>query len=56
MAYTGWFPHTNSGNTTAIIISGATFTGNVTNTGTKVSADNVSAAQPRPSSRSRGAS
>ena len=34
MAYTGPFPHTNSGNTTAIIIANTAFSGNIDNTGT----------------------
>ena len=34
MAYTGPFPHTNTGTTSAIIVSDKTFTGNVGNTGT----------------------
>ena len=34
MAYTGPFPHSNAGNTTAIIISDTSFSGNIDNTGT----------------------
>src|SRR5690349_23150430 len=34
MAFTGPFPHTNTGVTSAIVVSGQTFTGTVGNTGT----------------------
>ncbi len=33
MAYTGPFPHTNAGTTSAIVVSGTSFTGGVGNTG-----------------------
>jgi hypothetical protein len=40
MAYTGPFPHTNAGTTTAIIIANTSFSGNIVNTG-KISPNGI---------------